>query len=340
MILSQYKAPNRHQWLDSLRGISAILVLILHIWLIIKNYVPEGLSKQVVSSLVFGITDFGKIGVVIFFFISGYLIPTSLLRKKTIEFLKGRFYRLYPAYWFSIILFVITTRSIDIPLIIVNMTMFQKFVGFPDLIGVFWTLQIEWVFYIICIIFLHVGLFRKQVFVYLSPFLFILISIIISFLRYYTNQKLPVALFLALSVMFIAMLLRFSEEKKSPERDVSSKILIVFIILLLPITVLAYNKDYGYQETWYRYYLSYLVATFIFFLFYKYHFFSTTTAFLGKISYSLYLLHPICIDLTNKYCYSLKEGNLSFFIIICVFSSIILSTLSYRFIEQRFIFTK
>ena len=54
----------------------------------------------------------GRLGVVLFFAISGFVIPFSIKlahRYPVREFLLTRFFRLYPAYWLSIPLGVITT---------------------------------------------------------------------------------------------------------------------------------------------------------------------------------------------------------------------------------------
>lgn len=338
MNLLNSKNIGRYDWIDSLRGISALIVLILHLWLDIKALIPNSFFKNAANLLIFGFTDFGKIGVVIFFFISGYLIPISLLNKKTKDFLIGRFLRLYPAYWFSILLFIIINKGDNWNTIMVNLTMFQKFIGFSDLIGVFWTLQIEWVFYLLCLLFFSLGFFKRLFFVLNISYFFILIALIFSVLRYYTDFKLPVALFLALSVMFLGMLLRFYEKKiVDLNRRQIIYPFIFFIIFLFPICVLAYNKDYGFQETWYRYFFSYSIAIGIFILFYRYHISNGVTLFLGRISYSLYLLHPICLQVSARFFLIDRRENLYFFTFSSVIGSILISYFSYMYIEKRFI---
>ena len=54
----------------------------------------------------------GRLGVVLFFAISGFVVPFSIKlahRYPVREFLVTRFFRLYPAYWLSIPLGVVTT---------------------------------------------------------------------------------------------------------------------------------------------------------------------------------------------------------------------------------------
>jgi hypothetical protein len=79
------------------------------------------------------------------------VIPFSLKNKGFRDFWISRFFRLYPAYWLSILLVVLVGGSIPAVLtLVINVTMLQKFVGFPDMIGVYWTLQIELIFYMLC----------------------------------------------------------------------------------------------------------------------------------------------------------------------------------------------
>lgn len=90
MVLEQnLESKKRLIWLDSLRGIAAIFVVILH---------------NLLESVTFGYFDIGKIGGAIFFLISGFVIPISLYKKSIKQFIVGRFFRLYPAYGASILL--------------------------------------------------------------------------------------------------------------------------------------------------------------------------------------------------------------------------------------------
>jgi len=60
---------SRLQWIDSLRGIAAIMVVVLHLWLFVRNNVniPVNIYTKFISFFVSDFFDFGKIGVVVFF---------------------------------------------------------------------------------------------------------------------------------------------------------------------------------------------------------------------------------------------------------------------------------
>jgi len=80
-------------------------------------------------------------------------------------------------------------------------------------------------------------------------------------MRYKLQLKLPVALPLMLSVCFLGALWRASDNGRCPETRRYARIAVVaFYLFLLPICVLAYSRDTGFGETWYRYFISYSVA--------------------------------------------------------------------------------
>jgi peptidoglycan/LPS O-acetylase OafA/YrhL len=95
---------NRLFELDVLRGIAALGVVMYHY----TTHYDElyGHSQKVLIYF-----PFGQYGVELFFIISGFVIFMSLERtKSSLDFIVGRFSRLYPAYWTAVILtFTIVT---------------------------------------------------------------------------------------------------------------------------------------------------------------------------------------------------------------------------------------
>lgn len=95
--------------------------------------------------------------------INCFVVPFSLLKYQTDpirKFAVHRFFRLYPAYWLSLplgVLFVYwglglwgSTQQIDWTTVLANCTMFQTFLGVGDIMGQYWTLGLELLFYILC----------------------------------------------------------------------------------------------------------------------------------------------------------------------------------------------
>ena len=95
---------HRYENIDALRGIAAMLVVWLHgaeLFVRLPGIDGRGQIWYDIAHTV----DFGRIGVVAFFMISGYVIPPTLrgpLANGTRRFLVRRFFRLFPAYWLSI----------------------------------------------------------------------------------------------------------------------------------------------------------------------------------------------------------------------------------------------
>ena len=85
--------------LDGLRGIAAMLVVLFHYY---YNFYAGGYNAF--EGVQVGLFSLGKVGVDIFFMISGLVIFWSLDRVRTVgEFAYARFARLFPAYWVGVI---------------------------------------------------------------------------------------------------------------------------------------------------------------------------------------------------------------------------------------------
>ena len=95
----------RLDWLDALRGYAALVVVLFH------------LSPTVIGPgahmAVFRVIDLGKYGVLLFFLVSGYVIPMSLERHGSLRrFWIGRLFRIYPAYLFAIAFLIACTAAV------------------------------------------------------------------------------------------------------------------------------------------------------------------------------------------------------------------------------------
>ena len=94
----------RFHSLDALRGIAALLVVWQHTserFALLPNISEQG---TLLAKIAYSV-DFGRIGVIIFFLISGFIIPSSLKGndpRALKHFATKRFFRLYPVYWVSI----------------------------------------------------------------------------------------------------------------------------------------------------------------------------------------------------------------------------------------------
>lgn len=137
--------------LDLIRFLAAIAVVCFH-------YLFRGWAADDLSPLKFpeisGVAKYGYLGVQLFFLISGFVIFMSAYGKSPSQFVSSRIARLYPAYWFSVILtsvFIILLGGSDYSITGIqffsNLTMMQEFIGQTHVDGVYWTLTCELVFY-------------------------------------------------------------------------------------------------------------------------------------------------------------------------------------------------
>lgn len=101
--------------------------------------------------------NYGLFGVHLFFIISGFVIFLTIEKTThTIDFIVKRFSRLYPAYWFAVLLtfssvniFSLPGREVSFQTALINLSMVQKWFHVRSVDGVYWTLAVELSFYFI-----------------------------------------------------------------------------------------------------------------------------------------------------------------------------------------------
>jgi peptidoglycan/LPS O-acetylase OafA/YrhL len=149
-------------FLDAARGVAALAVVAAHG---AGAYFPAYLPWARVN------LELGRAGVVLFLLISGFIIPTSLEQGGSLgKFWLRRLFRLFPAYWLCVGLCYASLLAAPLELPgatcppaawLANLTMCQGFVGQRDVCGVFWTLQLELVIYAACSVLFALGLLRR-----------------------------------------------------------------------------------------------------------------------------------------------------------------------------------
>lgn len=165
----EYKAAQvetgrpRLEALDGLRFVAALAVMAYHftamdrVW---GRFAGEIFPAQPAA--------YGWLGVHLFFLISGFVICMSSWGRGVGSFLVSRAVRLYPAYWLSVVVAMVTVW----PLLpwpanwfdkLVNFTMFQEAVGSPPLAEVYWTLWAELRFYLLFSLVVWWGLTYRRV---------------------------------------------------------------------------------------------------------------------------------------------------------------------------------
>lgn len=131
------------------------------------------------------VTHWGYLGVQLFFLISGFVILMSAWNRAPETFAVSRFTRLFPAYWFSLLLaaalFFLTRQAVDygpggqgvLRRFLPNLTMLQDAVGSRGMELSYWTLWVELRFYILIGLVLWWGLTLRRVLLFMGGWLVI-----------------------------------------------------------------------------------------------------------------------------------------------------------------------
>jgi peptidoglycan/LPS O-acetylase OafA/YrhL len=326
---------SRYGFIDAVRGMSACLVMLQH------SLYQSGLLEDLHGELTGFIPnrlDLGQTGVVAFFLVSGFVIPLSLEKTANFRlFWIHRALRLYPLYITVFILtFAITgggaIASINAFFVdaVANLLFVQEYLKQEDFVGGSWTLSLEMVWYISITCAFLVSLNKKT---NLLVGLSVLVSVLAQ-LACALGYHLPMGR-LSMLVGCVLGLVCYRRERG----DISEKNFATLFVMLA-ITI-AFNLLVGLRlfpsvsptASFTMAIDSWALATLIFF----FPFFTRNTAiwtrsgfgFLGRISFSIYLMHTVVQ-------YFVPVTLLSGVWVICFVFAITIgvSILTYRFIEQ------
>jgi peptidoglycan/LPS O-acetylase OafA/YrhL len=149
---SSPEPAQRLHFLDALRGLAALAVVAAHIQAQLTDPTGAGIAPTRYFSA-------GQFGVVLFFLVSGFVIPMTLERGGSLRaFWVKRAFRLYPLYWASLALALALGAAGRFPLLptylahparatLANLTMAPILLAAPPAIVVYWTLAYELLFY-------------------------------------------------------------------------------------------------------------------------------------------------------------------------------------------------
>ncbi|MFF5801935.1 acyltransferase family protein [Streptomyces sp. NPDC012746] len=157
--------------LDGLRLVAALMVVAFH-YIGFNNWSSPiwGAPTPELFPVAHYAAAYGWLGVQLFFLISGFVICMSSWGRSLRQFAVSRVSRLYPAYWFAVLLtsgvLVLTygeDSGIDLGKFLANLTMFQELMGIRDIDPVYWTLWTEMRFYLLFAIVAAFGLTYRRV---------------------------------------------------------------------------------------------------------------------------------------------------------------------------------
>tara|TARA_R110001599_G_scaffold79463_3_gene215303 strand:+ start:7391 stop:8578 length:1188 start_codon:yes stop_codon:yes gene_type:complete len=337
---------NRFGSVDGARGFLALAVFFHH-FVITYYWKIEGTWKRPPDDLY---QNFGKVGVVIFFMITGFLFFSKILNKNKsvnwIQLYKSRVFRIVPLYLFSLVIitlivFVNTNYQVNVS----EIRLLKEFIGWGVFFGgtingfletklinsgVDWTLRYEWLFYLslpLCAF-----LIKK-----LNNFgmYFLFLGSIFLFINPIANAHFSTAYIIYFCIgggaYFIAE--RLKSATRNREKIVSA------INLILMVLVLFYPRtlDFIHVAIIALLFLLIVSGNDIFGLLSL-----RSSIVLGEISYSIYLLHGIILYVIFSMFkpISFSDYSISEFILFMPLVAVLvvlISAITYLFIEKTFI---
>lgn len=257
-----------------LRGFAALAVVLCHYGSNLTDY-------KTLSSIL----NYGQYGIHVFFFISGYVICLSLIKnqyhpKYFFRFLLKRSIRIDPVYLITILLtllsfwlftFIPSFKGLPIPFVpeqfLAHILYVVPFTNFEFYNHIFWTLGVEFQFYVL------IGALY-----FLSQHLYFRVSFLILFSlsSFITLEKSDYLVITYAPIFAMGIAIMHYHLTKRNEYLICSAFsaMLVFLNFNLPILLLLIAVTF---------FISYVKKI------------STYFNFLGEISYSLYIIHPLVL---------------------------------------------
>jgi len=346
----------RYPHIDALRAIAALLVIVLHVSEVFARLPEVRANGNSIFQLARAI-DMGRLGVVIFFAISGFVICSSLKGPRLIatrEFAIKRFLRLYPAYWLALPLglwsiWYLWGRPITAELIWANLTMMPSAFGQENIMGLFWTLETELVFYLLCLTIFWTGL-RISV-----GLLTAICLILLTLYAGYHSGFLPKPEFFGwlhmpyhLAIMFWGGIARICHDDCNAAVQIgrlkfSARTVLVSIalIMLIPMfAIAAKNMLTNGKAKDLHLFAAYSLGLLTFYLgCFHLKLRHPVFVWLGTISYSIYLFHGVVF--TPMYWWAryhpqhpLAQLHIGVYLVLTIVLTIAFSHLVYRYLES------
>lgn len=334
--------------LDGVRAIAVIMVMFYH-------YFPAITTSNEVLLNIQKLSLFGKTGVSLFFVLSGFLITRILLNTKENKSYFKSFYikrilRIFPLYYlFLFIFYFIIPIFFDFPIAsfseqIWYWTFMQNFALTFDWKsfgpGHYWSLSVEEHFYLFWPLVIYYCSLKKIKWAILILCIISITTRVILIRNDIEESHFTLARFDELAIgSFLAIL---EIEYKLISTNLK-KFVIAFLVLLIPLSYISFkNGGYSLIESTIRYLVIGLVyANFIAIVitvssnsWIKKLFRNDFLRFTGKISFGLYVYHPVCFIIINN---DFKISNFILNFILSFGSAYLLSILSYNLIEKKFL---
>jgi peptidoglycan/LPS O-acetylase OafA/YrhL len=250
---------------------------------------------------------------------------------RSLDFVVSRFSRLYPAYWAAVVLTFLCTHWLGLPgklvgteTALLNLTMVHSFFNIPNVDGVYWTLEVELIFYLWALLAFRLRLLSK---IHLLLAALFAIRLVYFLSETLLHIDLPWVIYRLLILKYIPwfaagiMAYRLATGCGTPSRDIGIVLAAVLVLavvdgagmalLLAALTTVLYGAARGR--------LSFLNNRLL--------------VGLGTISYTLYLLHE---NIGWALILRLEQAGMSpnFAIALALALALLLATTLTKFVEQ------
>lgn len=337
----------RLAFIDSLRGIAVVAVLIQHLLeqiILTQTTGPYYWGFQGASGYYF---NFGRFGVVLFFFVSGFVIPNSFPASAAPirDFVTSRIFRLYPTYWLSIALavaiFPLTeAKTFSLSQIVANSTMLQMFINVGNIRTAYWTLAIELIFYASCVCLFAAGFLKRRM---TAVGIVLAVSILCTVASIFIGNRMVLRLMevaLNLTAMFLGKVFRDTVIESRLNWGHVAICSIAYVAFALSVSFRLYGGgSYDEKSFFFGYSMAsaYVGAWVVFLAFCAIGNSShwRFSAFIGRISYSIYLMHAYVLSVI-LYFFGAGATPLQWLLFSCAVAgfSILVSWFSYEFVEK------
>lgn len=271
-------------WISTMRGFAALLVFISHL--------PLNMTYE---------TGFviGRIGVTVFFLISGYLSVSSRNKMSGKRYLFNRFARIYPIYWLLLFLrcLLMDPGELSPARIAANFTCFQEFFRQENIIGSSWMLPIQLSFFGLIAIagsIIYWYTRKKEITSVLVVSVIGIFAILLGFIRFKTGRPFPTAFFLLLNTAFLGYYHKMQIDGQLPKKTMAWVLAVFEASLAIAVYL-------SYQNMFFHYVFAYNIGIFLVLGAEKINLKFDPFINLGKIGYAFFLGAGIPYALVGRF---------------------------------------
>jgi len=330
--------------IDALRAIAALAVLSQHLVGNIWRAMPT--DPGLLQNLALDFFDWGRFGVILFFLISGYVIPLSFSGPTPMrKFVISRVFRLYPAFWLSVaamvLVLIVSGHVVDWWQVAANLTLAYPLFGYEALTGIYWTLIVEMLFYLVCFCLFALGLLERPWVIATLALVGIGSAFAPTLAQLVVGRTIPLSMhFYHLAFLFLGCLIRQARGNVSSAKPLAWLVACALLATLPLVTGLVFGLPARFSISLPLGGMAAAIAAVLVFLLSWRPEFKHPPKYLlalGAWSYSIYLLHEPIGDLVSLVLPPETPLLAIAYFLTVTTISIAIAAIVFRFVEKPFI---